>query len=103
MKILFRNTTKYNKEIYQEFLEFHKNKYQFSYILYTALVLIAFFFCFAMQVKYHNYNIAILFAIGLYIDKTHAYLLDKSGFTKGTVDEFSDFIKKRCWWRFKSK
>lgn len=170
MKILFKNTTKYNKEIYQEFLKFHKNKYQFSYTLYTALVLIAFFFCFAMQVKYHNYNIAILFAIALscfflwrflhpisevskdfksdkiqkekeftfvfyekefkirdkinyetikyrnlhkvfetkdffylYSDKTHTYLLDKSGFTKGIADEFSNFMKKKCWWRFKSK
>lgn len=39
----------------------------------------------------------------LYSDKTHAYLLDKSGFTKGTVDEFSNFMKKKFLWRFKSK
>ena len=39
----------------------------------------------------------------LYGDKTHAYLLDKSGFTKGTVDEFSNFMKKKFLWRFKSK
>lgn len=168
LKILFKNTTKYNKTIYKKFLEFHKNKFHFSYTLYTALVLLAIFFCLAMQIKYHNYNIAILLAIALtcfllwrilhpisevrkdfnsdkiqsekefsfnfyeksfkvrdkckyeiikyrnlykvfetvdffylYIDKTHAYLISKSGFTRGNSKEFSDFIKKKCWLRFK--
>lgn len=168
LKILFKNTTKYSQQIYKKFLEFHKNKFNFSYTLYTAIVLIAIFFCLAMQVKYHNYNIAILLAISLscfflwrflhpmsevrkdfnsdkiqnekeftfnfyekyfkirdknkyeivkyrnlykvfetteffylYIDKTHAYLVSKSGFTKGTSLEFVNFIKKKCRFRFK--
>lgn len=170
LKILFKNTTKYDKHIYNKFLQFHKNTFNFSYTLYTAIVLIAIFFCLAMQVQYHNYSIAILLAISLtcfflwrflhpisevskdfnsakiqnekeftfsfyekffkirdknkyevikyknlyrifetaeffylYIDKTHSYLVSKCGFTKGTSSEFSNFIKKKYWFRFKIK
>lgn len=31
-----------------------------------------------------------------YLDETHALLIDKKGFIKGNLDEFKDFIQKRC-------
>ena len=31
----------------------------------------------------------------LYLDKTHAFILNKKGFTKGTPDEFNKFILKK--------
>lgn len=37
----------------------------------------------------------------LYIDKTHSFLVDKSKFKKDNPSEFSKFIKKKCWWKFK--
>ena len=33
----------------------------------------------------------------LYIDKKHSFLIDKSKFKKENSDEFSHFIKKKCW------
>lgn len=36
----------------------------------------------------------------LYIDKTHAFLVKKDGFTYGNVNDFSKFIKKKCWYKF---
>ncbi len=37
----------------------------------------------------------------LYIDKTHALLLDKTKFKKNNPSEFLDFIKRKCWWCYK--
>lgn len=65
LKILFKNNTKYTKEIYNEFLEFHKNKFTFTYTLYTAIVMISIFFCIALQVKYHYFTIAIILCFAL--------------------------------------
>lgn len=35
----------------------------------------------------------------LYLDKTHAFIISKTGFIKGTPEEFEEFILKKC--RFK--
>lgn len=37
----------------------------------------------------------------LYIDKTHAFLLEKSKFKKDASASFSSFIKKKCWFKYK--
>ena len=37
----------------------------------------------------------------LYIDKRHAFILDKNGFKKGDIATFSDFIKKKCLFKYK--
>ena len=39
----------------------------------------------------------------LYIDKTHAFLLDKKGFEIGNIQDFSKFMKQKCKFRFSSK
>lgn len=168
MKILFKNTTTYNKEIYNEFLNFYNKKYHFLYTLYTALVIAIFLFCLGVQVKAHNYTLAIIFCCTLtvfflwrylhpfsivknelksdkivehkkfsfvfyekkfktrdninysvnkyyklhrvfetedffylYMDKIHALVLDKNGFTIGTPEDFSLFIKKKCKFKYK--
>lgn len=169
LKILFKNITKYDKETYEKFLHFHSDKFSLSYIFYTALVMIALFYCIAMQVIYHNLNLAIILCIilsffflwrflhpisevakdfksdkiqnkkeftflfyekyfkvrnqlkyeivkysklhkifetddffYLYLDKTHSILVSKSGFIKGSSSEFSNFIKKKYWWKYKN-
>lgn len=67
MKILFKNETKYDKDVYKKFLEFHSKKFYLKYNLYTALIIILFLFCLAIQIKYHNYTLAILFGFSLSI------------------------------------
>ena len=37
----------------------------------------------------------------LYSDKTHSYIIEKSGFTKGNPDDFSKFLKNKYWWKYK--
>ena len=37
----------------------------------------------------------------LYIDKDHAFLLEKTKFTKGNKKEFISFLKKKCWFKVK--
>lgn len=170
MKVLFKNKTKYSKEIYKEFLEFHQEKYGASYYLHTIIIIIALLFCIVLQFKYKNYMLSLLtltillaflawrfynpiktvqkelkskkiekeqefifkffekqFSIYsqklnrriyywqlrkvfeteeffyLYIDKTHAFLLDKQRFEIGTSEEFREFIHRKCRFKFSSR
>ena len=59
MKLLFKNKTKYTKEVYKTFLEFHNKKYGNSYHFYTAIITLLLFFCFGMNLKFHNFAVAI--------------------------------------------
>ncbi len=168
LKILFKNTTKYNGAIYIEFLQFHEKKYGLKYTLYTILIIVLLLFLVIMQIKFHRIDTAIIicFVITcfflwryfhpasevakdfksekiqneqeftflfyekhlkvrdklqsyrikyhqlykvfetptffyLYLDKTHSLLLNKETFSIGSSDEFSDFIRKKCWYKFK--
>ena len=38
----------------------------------------------------------------LYVNKQYSFIIDKSGFTKGTSKEFSDFIKKKVLFKYKN-
>ena len=126
LKILFKNETKYNKEIYENFLNFHNKKFHFKYTLYTAAIIMLLIFCLSLQVKYHNekvfnfifyedkikirdnqnYNVISYYKLYkifetenffyLYIDKTHSFVLNKHGFLIGNSNDFSTFIKKKC-------
>ncbi len=170
MKVLFKNKTKYSKEIYEEFLGFHQEKYGTRYYAYTALIAIALLFGIILQMQSKHYWIALLtiFILALflvwriynptkiiqkemkskkiekeqefifkffnkkfyiyskklnryvyywqirkvfeteeffylYLDKTHALLLDKKGFEIGNNQDFSKFMKQKCKFRFSSK
>ena len=91
MDLLFKNTTIYSKKIYDEFLEFHKNKYKYSYTLYTALIILAFLFCMGMQLKYHNYTLAIIFVFCIICFFSWRYFRPISQVVK---DYNSDVIQK---------
>ncbi len=166
MEILFKNKTKYTKQIYQKYLEFHQNKFGLKYKFITILVFLLLSFCFIINLKYSNYNTAFVFIIALisffiyiffaptkkiqkelktekfekekeftftfynnffvisdkknsekikywklykiyeteeffylYINKSHALLLDKSSFSKGNISEFFKFIRKKIWYK----
>ena len=167
MKIFFKNRTKYSRDFYDEYLEFHRKKYTLKYTLYTALVVFAILFCIVLQVANHYYSLAIMLCFAMtifflwrnlhptyevskdynskkivneneftfifynkfckiygrkeiselnyfkiyrvfetdtffyiYVDKTHSLLLDKNGFTKGSPDTFSKFIKHKVLWKY---
>lgn len=151
-----------------EYLKFHEKKFGLKYTLYTGFIIVLLLFCLVVQVKAHNYSLAIIFCsiiagfflwrylhpisevskefksdkiqkeekftfifyennfkvraklqtyvmkysdlfkifetstfFYLYIDKTHAMLLNKDGFSVGSANDFSNFIRKKCWYKFK--
>ncbi len=168
MDILFKNTTKYTKDLYLSFLYFHNEKFGIKYHLFSLLVIIFFIsciilqlsnllfvpaitltiflvgfvvyrysffnskvskelksskiadskeitFCFydnrieiftgntALSVKYNQiykiFDMPDLFYI--YIGKQCALLVSKNGFTIGNALDFSDFLRKKCWRKYK--
>ena len=168
MKLLFKNTTKYTKKTYDEFLKFHSEHYKYWYLLYTVFMSCIIIFIITIQIKIHNISISFIFCITLtlfilwrifhpisevrkeyegetiqkeksytfkfyekyfyvlnlrsiseakysdlykvfetdsffylYIDKKHSLLLEKTCFTKGNTNDFSTFIKKKCWYKYK--
>ena len=168
LKILFKNKTKYSKEIYKEFLEFHNKKYHFQATLFNVIIIALILFLIVLQVAYKYYSIAILSAIiftgfclyryfhpifvvtkelkgetitqeksftfkfyekyfkvsdklvvntvkyynlrrafetkdffYLYLDKSHAFIINKKNFSIGKSTDFSNFIKKKCFLRYK--
>lgn len=60
LKILFKNVTKYNKEIYTDFLKFHQKVFGVKYSLYTAFVIGLLLILVAMQIRSHNMDLAII-------------------------------------------
>lgn len=170
MKLLFKNTTKYTKLIYDEFLTFHNQKYHFGYTLYTCIITAFLLFFLIIQIQIHQflfvffiscvltgfllwrffhpisvvtkeyksetiqeekefsfcfysnfftvedekefsemkyYQLRKIFETDcffyLYLDKTHAFLLDKSNFKNNNPSAFSAFIRKKCWWHYRYK
>ena len=65
MKVLFKNTTQYTESVYETFLMFHHEKYKFSYLTYTIIVVGLLLFSLILQVSYHNFSLAILFCCGI--------------------------------------
>lgn len=168
LKILFKNRTKYTKETYKQFVEFHSNKYNFQYTLFNIFIIALIIFCIVLQITYKYYGVAILTCIiftcfclyryfkpisivkkeltgetiseeksftfkfyekyfkvydnlasntvkyyklrrafetkdffYLYLDKNHAFIINKENFSIGTPTDFSRFISKKCFLRYK--
>ena len=65
LKILFKNVTKYDEEIYTNFLKFHQKTFGFKYSLYTAIVIGGLLILVAMQLKLHNMDLAIILCFAI--------------------------------------
>lgn len=60
-KILFKNVTKYNSKIYNQFMEFHSKKYTFSTNSYTIIMTILLIYCIILNIKQKNIPLIFLF------------------------------------------
>lgn len=167
MNILFKNKTKYTKQIYKKYLQFHQNKFKHKYIFTTIVIILLLLFCIVTNLKYQNYPTSFVLIVSLtaflfykffypikkvqkelktekfekekiftfkfyekfftisdnkkfekikywklyrvyeskdffylYIDKEHAFLLDKSTFIKGNPYDFYKFIRKKYLLKF---
>ena len=166
MKILFKNTTKYDKENRDNFTNFHQDKYGKREFIKGILVLIAVLYILIFNIMHFNWKfLLILFPIGialyfinkyvveqkkeknkkqknkeftfffyeryvkikfkrqfermnyfefkkifetdenffLYTDEKHSLILDKDGFSIGTSKGFSEFIKRKCPFKYKNE
>lgn len=63
MKILFKNKTKYTKQAYKEFVEIHNKTHNFTYTLYTVIVIALLLICLVLQINNHTYSLAITFCL----------------------------------------
>lgn len=170
MNMLFKNTTKYSKECYENFLIFHNKKFGVSSNFYTLLIVILMAFCIVLQLKAGNTQLVFIFILTLicfllwrifhpikevkdefeskkiqkestfifrfyekyftisdgtqtdkyyywklykvfntkdyyyfYLDRKYAFLINKNGFTLGNEKDFSNFIKTKCLFRYKTE
>ena len=65
MNMLFKNTTKYSKECYENFLIFHNKKFGVSSNFYTLLIVILMAFCIVLQLKAGNTQLVFIFILTL--------------------------------------
>lgn len=65
MKVLYKNTTKYTKEAYEEFLAFHQKKFGLKYKIGTVIGVILLVFCAIMNFRYGSTLIGMLFFLGI--------------------------------------
>ncbi len=166
MKILFRNTTKYDKENRENFINFHKRKFGKKELIQAIIILTCVVYILMFNLINLNWiGVLILVALGvlfyflnkyvvskkktkknkqknkeftfffyerhikikfkrqfermnyfeikkvfetdenffLYTDDTHSLILDKDGFSVGTVEGFTEFIKKKCPFKYRNE
>lgn len=166
MKILFKNTTKYDKENCNNFVMFHNNKYgtkklikailaaiciiymlifniiskNWRFLITLAFVLSAlclivkykaekekekkkkkkikeftfYFYEKYIKIKYRRqfermryFEVKKIFETDenffLYTDESHSLILDKDGFEVGTPKEFSQFIRRKCPFKYSNE
>ena len=162
MKILFKNTTKYDKENTDNFLNFHKEKYGKKELIRSIVFLILalyiviynvisknwymlvgivivcnfmylistkkekknkkqkdkeftfFFYERYIKIKYKRqfermtyFELRKIFETDknffLYLGEKNSLILDKKGFTIGNSKDFSEFIKRKCKFKYSNK
>ena len=91
--------------IYLPGKRYQKTKKKFAEKKQTKITIDFFKFYFKIQQKVYPYlKLYKVFETKdyfyLYIDEEHAILVNKNGFELGTVEEFTDFIKKKCLFKY---
>ena len=67
MKILYKNKTKYTKEVYSKFLQFHQNKFGNKYTFSTVVTILLLCFCIITNLQYYHKSVAFILLIFLII------------------------------------
>ena len=79
MKILFKNTTKYDKENKQNFINFHKNKYGRKELIRAVFIAICILYILIFNLIYANWKfILMLVPIGIILYFINKYFLTKT-------------------------
>ena len=62
MEPIYKNVTKYSKDIYMKFIEFHNKKYGLKYQIYTILFIILLIYCIIINIQYKQIGSTIIFS-----------------------------------------
>ena len=110
MKILFKNTTEYTKENYNQFIKFHKEKFEKKTLLkivFTGLCLLYILIANLLYKNWKFFGIFLIFALlayGLYKLKISIQIKDKNKIIKSkkkfTFIFYEGFIKVKCGRKF---
>ena len=68
MKILFKNTTEYNRENYDEFIKFHQEKFGLKTLIKVGIIALCILYIIIMNLIYKNLmGVGIILLIGLIV------------------------------------
>ena len=91
MKVLFKNTTEYNKENYNEFIKFHQNKFGVKTIIKISLIGLCLIYIIIMNLIYKNLKaVGIILLVGLIV-----YGLNKLRVSEQIQDRKKDIKSKK--------
>lgn len=62
-QLLFKNSTKYSKQLYDKFTLFHNEKNSLNYDLFTIFILILFLYCIFATIQFKIFSLTILFIL----------------------------------------
>lgn len=89
MKPLFKNITKYTSQNYKQFVEFHNNKYNVSYTIYTFMFSIMLLYCIIVNAIQKNFLFALIFLLILVIYLYCRIILPTNKYKK-TCEEYKN-------------
>lgn len=96
MKVLFKNTTKYDKENCNNFIEFHNNKYGTKELLKAILTIICILYMLIFNIMNKNwYLILILIAIGILVYFINTKKEEKKKKEKKKIKEFTFYFYEK--------
>ena len=94
-KLLFKNSTKYSKKLYDEFTQFHNKKFSLFYDLFTIFILILMLYCLIMAISNKIVFLSIIFIIALLVFSGYRFLgpisLYKKESTKKSITKEKTF------------
>lgn len=102
MKILFKNTTKYDKENCDNFVEFHSNKFGKKELLEMLLVGICILYILIFNIIYKNWSLVLLaLVVGVILYLFQQSKVKKNNKSKKKVKEYTFYfyekhIKIKC-------
>ena len=67
MKVLYKNKTKYTKETYAKYLQFHQNKFGTKYRFITILIILLLCFFIITNFKYANKTTGFILLLALLV------------------------------------
>ena len=110
MKVLFKNTTEYNRENYNEFVKFHQNKFGTKTIIKISLIGLCLMYILIMNLINKNFKTVLIFiiigAIAYVINKLYVseQIEDRKKNIKSkkkfTFFFYENFIKVKCGRKF---